>query len=417
MSTESTHCSPLSRLVHAVAAAAGTRALAVGVALGLTTGAEAQTTWFVDDDGGPGVDFTDIQSAVFVAQPGDLIQVSAGVYPGFVVRKSLRILGESGANVASSVQLLLVPGPLPMVLSGLGLQRLELTACAATVALIDLTLSDDLVVRSCPDVRASDLRSGTSGSQLDVRASRLELARSTLTGRAGARGAACGDAGQVGDTAIVHQDSTLHICLTELVGGRGGDAHTTGCISTCANVGGQGGDALNGALSRVVLTGDGATPIGGGAGGAGCPFGSSAGFSYVQVGGSVRSSGYAFMSGIGVVGVVHESPVRDPSLALEGVPRPGAMVDVTVRGRAGELVTLELGRAPVVVPRLDSAIEQLVTAGRTLALGALPSSGELRVSLQIPASWPRGTLFWMQASMTDTATSSQLSNSVALLVR
>ncbi len=57
------------------------------VVLGLTAAAQAQTTWYVDDDAGPGGDgatwptaFEYLQDALAVANPGDEIHVGQGMY-------------------------------------------------------------------------------------------------------------------------------------------------------------------------------------------------------------------------------------------------------------------------------------------------------------------------------------------------
>ena len=52
----------------------------------------------VDDDGGPGVDFTTIQAAVDAAADGAVLLVRDGTYAGFQVQaKSLQILADAGA--------------------------------------------------------------------------------------------------------------------------------------------------------------------------------------------------------------------------------------------------------------------------------------------------------------------------------
>ena len=59
--------------------------------------------WHVDDDGGPGVDFTDIPTAISAAGPGDVILVAAGDYSCFVIgAKSLTVRAEAGATVTVS---------------------------------------------------------------------------------------------------------------------------------------------------------------------------------------------------------------------------------------------------------------------------------------------------------------------------
>jgi hypothetical protein len=75
----------------------------------------------VDDDGGPGVDFTSLAEAVVAAQDGDTVLVREGVYETgsgeacSVVGKSLVVTAEAGAEV------LVKPGTLgsPLHVSGL----------------------------------------------------------------------------------------------------------------------------------------------------------------------------------------------------------------------------------------------------------------------------------------------------------
>ncbi|MCI0588067.1 MAG: hypothetical protein L0323_14640 [Planctomycetes bacterium] len=54
-----------------------------------------QSVWVVDDNGGPGVDFTDIPPAIAAAADGDILLVKAGTYAPFTLSgKGLRILGD-----------------------------------------------------------------------------------------------------------------------------------------------------------------------------------------------------------------------------------------------------------------------------------------------------------------------------------
>ena len=59
----------------------------------------AQSTWVVDGLSRPGTQFTDIQSALQAAAPGDLVLVRAGAnYAGFTLNQPLRIIGQASAN-------------------------------------------------------------------------------------------------------------------------------------------------------------------------------------------------------------------------------------------------------------------------------------------------------------------------------
>ncbi|MEZ6018208.1 MAG: hypothetical protein R3F49_24095 [Planctomycetota bacterium] len=52
------------------------------------------------------------------------------------------------------------------MLTGLDLMQTELIARSATIALVDVTVGDDLVVPSDTDVRAAELRWGATGGRL-----------------------------------------------------------------------------------------------------------------------------------------------------------------------------------------------------------------------------------------------------------
>ena len=67
------------------------------------------TVWVVDDNGGPGVNFTDIPPAIAAAADGDVLVVRSGIYTRFTLTgKGLRILGENSATTIVS----LTPPPL-----------------------------------------------------------------------------------------------------------------------------------------------------------------------------------------------------------------------------------------------------------------------------------------------------------------
>ncbi|HYC77554.1 MAG TPA: hypothetical protein VEI02_07995 [Planctomycetota bacterium] len=65
---------------------------------------QAQTIWTVDDDGGPGVQFTAIQPAIDAASSGDVIVVAAGTYAGIdITAKALTLVGAGqGLTVVGS---------------------------------------------------------------------------------------------------------------------------------------------------------------------------------------------------------------------------------------------------------------------------------------------------------------------------
>src|SRR5688572_33112181 len=66
-------------------------------------------TIIVDDNSGPGVDFTTISAAITAAQPGDLILVLDGSYSGFTLSKGLTVKGSGVVTVQGSVEIANVP--------------------------------------------------------------------------------------------------------------------------------------------------------------------------------------------------------------------------------------------------------------------------------------------------------------------
>jgi len=73
---------------------------ALALVLAAGSGSAQSVIWTVDDGGGPGVAFTEIQPAVNAAGEGDTIFVRDGAYTGFTIDgKSLVVAGELGGTV------------------------------------------------------------------------------------------------------------------------------------------------------------------------------------------------------------------------------------------------------------------------------------------------------------------------------
>ncbi len=126
----------------------------------LASGAAAQgQVWVVDDDGGPGVAFTDVQAAVDAASDGDLVLVRPGAYAGFsIVAKGLAVVGDLGADV-------FVSGG--CVVSGLAAsQTVELRALdiASTASVPALRLDSNMGSVWIEDVDVAQLGPGGSAS-------------------------------------------------------------------------------------------------------------------------------------------------------------------------------------------------------------------------------------------------------------
>src|SRR5262245_1221829 len=92
-----------------------------------SAGLAAQRTWIVAPSGGQ---FTDLQTAINIATPGDTILVRGGTYPRTVLDRSLRVLGD---QVRPSINVLGVWPGTTVVLAGFDAGSLGLTHCTASL--------------------------------------------------------------------------------------------------------------------------------------------------------------------------------------------------------------------------------------------------------------------------------------------
>lgn len=111
----------------------------------LASATTAQQTWIVDQNQGPGTNFTDIQPAVDAASNGDTILVRDGVYGPFHASKTLRVLGSANTAVLGAAPVLIsdIPAGGTFVLDSLGsfLCWLNLANNAGTVHAADCTFN------------------------------------------------------------------------------------------------------------------------------------------------------------------------------------------------------------------------------------------------------------------------------------
>jgi hypothetical protein len=171
------------------------------LALGLLAGSAAsQRTWIVDQQNGPGTNFTNLAPAIAAAARGDRIQVRAGTYIGSHVGKALTIVGEGGVLVlGGSLTVQGLPAGDQVVLSGfsghqIGAGRLLLENNQGRILLDRYGLEalglGAVQVSSCTNVQITGSRL-TGGSALDVEgfpavevvSSTVIVTESTLTGQ------------------------------------------------------------------------------------------------------------------------------------------------------------------------------------------------------------------------------------------
>lgn len=154
----------------------------------------------VDDDGGPGVQFTDIARAVAAASDGDLILILAGDDTAFGVALERTLIGQSSAiSVSGRASVVAAPGTVS--LASMRVEGLDLIGCTQAVILDEVTISDELklytptaishvaVVEGCSDVRLIECsiagRPGWQHHALRVTNSRVELVTSSVSGARG----------------------------------------------------------------------------------------------------------------------------------------------------------------------------------------------------------------------------------------
>ena len=402
------------------------RPLALALTLTLAAPAVA-STFVVDDDGGPGVDFTDLPAAVAASSHGDVILVHPGSYSDFVLSKGVTILGTApGVVVAPGSRVSSLPAPRRAVLARMELRDLRIVGCAGTVVLDEVELPHPaqsplqqlLLVQGSPDVRVFgstvDVSPGGDSGEVGARValSRLELVQSTVRGDAGLD-VDCGTGGPGGDGLALSDGARAHVVATDVLGGEGG-ANTYPCVAICNQGAGDGGAGLvaSGAGTTVILAGPFDRHVQGGFEGNGgeCPCDGEAGDGLV-----VGSGAAAFYSGVSILpggnfcggsfaqairllgGTATPVSPPDPYLTRTNVPAPGAPVRFTVYGQPGDAVTLKLGRFPVVQPLPGVAIERLTTEERSMNLGTIGAAGNVTLQLVVPASLPQGFTFHAQA--------------------
>jgi hypothetical protein len=429
MKSQAVHASPFAacpqRLL-SLAPIGVSLSLSLILSLGLSSGlASAQTTYVVDDDGGFGVDFTDIDSALAVAGSVDVIEVRAGVYAPFTMTSPTRLLGDPGARVNAESRIVGVAAGAWTVVAGLEMDQLHIEDTPGTVILDDINLllnRSSLVVENSADVRGRDVRNqpsaGPLGTLLRVDASNVQLADSSFI---------CPDAPNETDgstAALLTSGSYLHLTDCNVQGGRGGDFLPL--LFSYVGRGGAGIQAADSSTVRLVRS-----EVRGGGGGLGdlnVYFDAPAGNGFNACGGtqevwastveggftlgSVVPPGNAFAMGCGAI-LSDQLPL--PSLESVGPAIQGTALTLEVHAAPLSSGRLIFGRFPVRVEIPGSAAPRLVDVGRLASLGAMAPGGSS--SLQLGSSvWPRGTVVFLQTSQTVGA-GTQMANSVAVVVR
>ena len=405
------------------------RSTRIAVTIAALAACARATTWVVDDDGGPGVDFTDLPAAVLAAQGGDVLLVRPGIYSGFTLDEPLAILGEAGAVVAGRAVVRDV-GSYRAVLASLSIGGLDVTDCAAPVLLDGLTVQGPQPtsrISGSADVRIRHATIGVGGysaNGLEIASSRVEIVQSLVRGANGKSDPGPFIDGGDGGDGILSTASELHLSATTVRAGHGGDA-TTGYVPMMH--GGDGGTGVHVTGGELLVTGTSADGIFGGDNGTGefCSLDGTAGPGIEVAGGTVaRVSGELVQGGAIACGgnaspysgTIELPPIADPSLSLDASVPPGGQVVFHLRGQPGASARLRLGRTASVVDVVGVFEDQLTVPLRVIDLGPIPASGLVDHPFTIPANAPPGFLLVAQGSVVG-GDGTRLSQSVPMPVR
>lgn len=385
------------------------------------------TTWVVDDQAGPGVDFTTLQAAFDAAQANDVILVQPGTYSNAVLSKGVRVIGQGGPVVGGYLHVQDLPAGGLAVLSGLRAPQftfaLQLRAlnCAGTVVIEDMTLSGVTVTGSA-DVRLRGVGPAITRAGLDVTQARVEAVECLFHAFDGPD-QWCGNVDPTGRAgAMLLGGAVLHAARSTFLGGDGGDSNCpdTGLVEP----GGDGGSGIAAwgtyaAPAFALVTGIASNQIAGGVGGSAPWYGQASPGYGIQVG-----SATARMSGVTCASSVEYQPgslsfvsPSDPTLRLLELPAPGANLTFRLNAPPGSTAEMRIGAVPVVVPTAGVAEDVLVARAKSFPMGVVPANGILGFNFVIPAGWPVGTTVFAQAVTTLPGGEVRRTHSIPLVVR
>lgn len=380
-------------------------------------------TWIVDDDAGPGVDFTSIQAAVDAASPNDVVLVRAGAYAAPTISKGLRVVGDGAAAISGVLRVQQTPSGSIAVVSGLRSTNgnghgVLVASCAGSVVAEDLEASFYGVTDSF-DVRVRGNLAPAGGTTLQSTSSRVEVVECAFRGAAGPD-QFCGlPFDPTGQSAAVVDGGELHAARSSFEGGDGGD-------STCGDLGlvEPGGDGGHGVVvfggATALVTGVASNALAGGDGGWSFLYGDASDGRgvFAWSSSSARVSGATVEStGTSGTGVVTTATPADPTLRMLELPAPGVNLTLRLTAPAGATAELRVGGAPAVVPVGGLEEDVLVGRAQSIPMGVVPAGGVLGANFRIPAHWPRGSVAFAQAVVTYPGGEVRRTHSVPLVVR
>ncbi len=381
----------------------------------------------VDDDGGPGVDATQLQAAIEIAVSGDTLLVHPGNYASSVVQgKGLSIVADAPAVTVRGLSVRAIAEPDAVVLRGLNFAAnpgaippepvLSILNCAGTVLVEDCTA---LAGQGTTAVRAENSLATT-------------FQRCNFTGGAGGFAESGGDALATTDSNV----SVFACALTGVAGGSGG-------IENAPCDGGAGGHGASVAFGSLSIAG---STLSGGEGGEGgfdsdifgptCYTGGWGG-SGVWGSGTLFTREVTYAPGLGGPGYskescpagpngkeidlfLGESTIWDASVAVLSADSPvrsGEDVVIQVEGPAGAPAAFVYSFAPISLLLPDFYGSLHVFPVGLVNLGVIPTAGALTLSVPQSLATPGDALnLFLQGVHFDAGAGSALDGVTAVTV-
>ena len=378
----------------------------------LGSGAAVAQTFVVDDDGGPGVDFSTIVDALAVVPDRSTLDIRAGSYDGFTLERPLSMVGASPDAVFVSGQITIDGANVDDVikLAGIRCYTFYFQDVSQTLLLEDVKCdsfnSGEIRGVRCDDLRFQNLNCRAPVSLFSSKASFYD---STLF---------CNTYLAPALSLVGNSTAQMHECYIE--GGRGEQCGPIpGCLS--------GGNAGNGspgiqidpaARARIVRS-----AVHGGQMGialCGCFLDGVPGPPAVVEGrleswmsdyfrGLFQLDPATLVLGAGSVDLNEPIPTLSASTT-------GLQIDLVASSLPGSSGRIIFGRGPVFASAPADSFGLLVRPDRIASLGESPASGTQALTFTNPG-WPLGTTLWLQVSQTLTNGSTRLSNPIAVVIR
>jgi hypothetical protein len=405
-----------------------------GAAVLLLASLASATTYTVDPNGTG--NFTDIQTAILAAQPGDVLLVHAGTYAPFALDRGLTIIGYGLCSATGPITIAGIPVGFTGVVVGVESATLDIQGCAGHVIVQDMQQPTLISVQNSPDVRFARVSmpahsSATPTSGLTLSASRFELVSSTIRGSNGAECAASNLQGGVGLTSLL---SRVHVAHSGLHGGNG--SHCDQANYYCG--GGEEALILDNS-SQGIFCGASSDQVEGGYGPLNLYYLDCAHDGWASCAVRIDHQSALRRSGVTVIGYPWawgwqcqpvnacqvgitsgtdvQPPLPDPSLTVSGNPAPGSPVQFTLDGPPGATAVLSFGRNPVVQSDPNTVIEVLVPPLRNVNLGTIPASGSVSFTWPIASVLQPGSRLLAQGRVALSGGEVRRTNSVPVILR